>query len=320
MHPIHHRTQKLKRPSSASVRSPHKRLLLIILTAFFFIIAVVIYFFQIKHSLWSGQGRITLVIVQADQIGLLSYDSDKAVWISLPPQTEVDTLAYGKYPLESLWQLGEQENIGGGPFLTRALSWELGIGIDGYINTPQSYLINMDNSTPANLLSFNRLIPLIFWQKTTNLSAWDISRLFWQLGNLRQDKIKQINLETAGYGKRLSLPDGQEVFVLDKKLFPSRLAVSFLDSQINTPLPVVVINRTNITGLATKASQIINSAGGQVAQTETDVPLDQSGCEVQIPSPFRHHPLVEKLTRWFDCSASSTTDTSINLIFFSLKY
>ena len=298
-----HRLRRHPLPRSRRPSFRFKPPLFFILFLILLLASLGIYVHQSRISFWQGQGRLTLAVVQSSRVGIFTFDPARgeSLWLPLPNHTQVTLPVYGTYPATSLWQLGEQEKTDGGHLLTQALQWELGVGVDAYLSSPPTALF--ESSQPANIINQVRTtLAFLTLPKQTNLSLLDQTRFIWQITSLRSDKRKTLNLETAGLGQRHISPDDQDVFTVDSELLHVRHSAAFVNSRFSSPpLPITIINHTQVAGLAAHVAQVITSAGGQIAKVETSPSQPQeTGCLLRLP-PDTESYFVAKIIQWFNC-------------------
>lgn len=231
-----------------------------------------------KGSVWDGQSRISLALV-APAVTVASFDPQEQslVFLTFPPQAHIEAgRGYGDYLIDSIYPLGEMEGKGrGGSLLAQSLQENLGLVIDGHATTFKA------GETKKDFLT--GLFNLLQNQGETNLSRWDVFRLWWAVGNIKEDRVRLLKLEAPLAPERLERMMSQ--YFGDEKIREEALTIA-------------VLNATGQSGLATKAARIITNLGGRVIGLGD---IENEKCQITSPRKDKNSHTVRRLVKIFGC-------------------
>lgn len=221
-----------------------------------------------SKSVWDGKNRINLVLIgEKPALFSLNPPQKEGLFFFLPPETFIEVAhGYGQYRIGAIPKLGELEGYGGGRLLGESVENTLEIPIDGFLSTPG---FSQDNIKRFLLASFKFSLK----KGETNLSKWDLLRLWWQVEKTRREKIISSDWE---------------------KITPSL----FKDSKIRQEnYSLAVLNATSHLGLASKAARLIENIGGRVIKIgETE---NKEGA-VESKKELKESYTVKKLEKIFN--------------------
>jgi len=272
----------------------------------FLIFGFIKIFRSINRSLWDGKNQFNLVI-NSQPVMIVSLDcpEKKINILSVPDGTFVESIhGYGPYRVESLYKLGEMKDQGG-YLLTGSLQEYFGLNLDGYLTGDQyqpekikikNFLLNQ---------SFNSLRG----QGKTNLTRWDLLRIWWQVKKTREDKIIFIDLAQTSVSQKVDLADGSQAMKIDPERLSRIINQFFIDEGLEKEdLSVAVLNKTEHSGLANNASKIINNIGGRVVQINNlqDKTAGSSSCQIKSEKKYKETYTVKKLSQIFNCQWSES--------------
>ncbi len=219
---------------------------------------------SLRKSVWDGSSRLTIAFNASPLLMVSLEPHDKTMsLLTIPDETYLETIhGYGFYQAGTIWRLGEMEEINGGELLAGSLQEYFGAPVEAYGSVPPSFSfreakIREDLSTVV-----------WFWLKgkgETNLTRWDLIRLWLGMKRVRFDKISWVDLrETEGVSE-VTLPDGTQALESDPLALDRLVSRLFVDPKIKKEaLAIGVFNATDHPGLAKKAARLINNLGGQV--------------------------------------------------------
>jgi len=231
-----------------------------------------------KKSVWDGKNNINLVI-QMERTFIYTFHPDDEILniISLPNDLYLETAReYGEYKLKNIYQLGEVEKVGGGELLRMSLQNLFVVPIDGYIvKTPKIQSASWRTKSQSENLEKGRLTSLYFCLLTrnyeTNLSGWDLIRVFNHLNKLKFNNINLVKIEETILFKKEELADGSEVFRLETLQIDDFSQKQFTDKHfLNEGLKLSVFNATNYSGLAKNASRLLKNIGGEIVSSKDE--------------------------------------------------
>ena len=280
-------------------RKAKKKLLTVRRTLFLlFLVLVVGGIYQgdrfFSASLWDGKHRLNLVVVAQPTLVISVIPTQKAVCgISLPDKTFVKAIhGYGAYRIETLYPLGQLENRGG-ELLAESVQEYLGIPIDAYLLAERPVMAKN---------SFAQVVVKLFkGEGETNLTKWDLARLWWQLGRIREDKFSVVDLGETSACRQVNLADGTEATEIDPQRVARIAKQIFQDNWlVNEDLAIKVLNGTGHPGLAKQAARLVDNLGGRlVGIGDWEEKITQ--CRLVSNQANRFSYTVQKLIKIFDC-------------------
>jgi len=249
----------------------------------------------VQSSGWDGKERATFAVVN-DGVGLVSFSpKDKElVLLLIPNGTQIElTHGYGFYRIEAITRLEEIEKRK--DLLQESLGENFGIAVNGW----------MKSAVGERGLAFSQseildeLVSQIEGRGETNLSFWDLVRLWWQIRGVRSDKIHSFDLGQMDILKESRLADQEMIFTIDRDLFDTRVGKFFLEPRFKTDgLTIEVLNGTSYPGLANQAARIVTNLGGEVVWVG-DSGVKSSKSKVQSQKDKRNLYPVKKLIQIF---------------------
>jgi hypothetical protein len=271
---------------------------------------------SIAKSVWDGQSQLNLAINPsiADQPVLIAAfnPEEKSLNVLLiPPRTFIETIhGYGPYRVESIYRLGEL-NKKGGELFQGSLQTYLGIPVDAYASMSnvkcQSPLRGIPSEWSNVKIKTCILENIRFLIKggETNLTKWDLLRLWLGFRNLRQDKINLVDLGQTSASQEVDLLDGTKANKIDTERLELIMSQFFVDKKLKQEdLTVAVLNGTNHAGLANKVATLIKNIGGQVmtvGDTENGQGESLRQCQIKSEKKYKNSYTVRKLSHVFDC-------------------
>lgn len=266
------------------------------------------FFVSIKKSLWDGKSRFTLVI-SADPVIITSFNpEDKSLSnLLLPEKTFIETIhGYGPYRAEAIYRLGEL-NHQGADLLSESLESYFGLPIEAYVFNHKIDSSYRHQSASGFKEFLDKKLSLTS-KKETNLTAWDLIRLWWINRQIRMDKIEIIDLAQTRAIEQTSMPDGNLAVKIDSQRLESVIGQYFADGQIKKEdLTIAVLNGTEHSGLANKMANLIKNIGGRVIRvgeidsTEFSDDFDDVKCVIKTAEKYKNYYTVQKLINIFDC-------------------
>jgi len=276
-------------------------ILLLVLSAF-----LIFGFFKIScsinKSLWDGKSQFNLVL-NSEPVMIISFDySEKEINVlSIPNGTFVEAIhGCGPYRVESLYRLGEIKSYGGN-LLSGSLQEYFGVNLDGYLSGSQYQpgLVSIKN------FLLNQAFDALRVQEKTNLTRWDLLRIWWRIKIIREDKIIFIDLAQSSVSQKVDLPDNSQAMKIDPERLSKIISQFFIDEGLEKEeLTVAVLNKTEHLGLANNASKIIGNIGGRVIQVSDfqDKTTDSNReCEIKSEKKYKNSYTVRKLSQIFNC-------------------
>ena len=255
----------------------------------------------LNRSIWDGEHQINIVI-DGQPVVLVSFEPERKTplnILTLPPETYIKlTHGYGFYRLESVNNLAGYEGRIGGQLLAESLSEYLGLPLEAYISGSNIKLA--DNKNSADFI-LEIIWNLLCGHGQTNLSKWDLARLWWRIRLMRSDKIALANLCKDDICYKETLIDGSEVLKIDLEKADKITDDFFQDYLIRQEgLTISVLNQTSSVGLASSAARMINKIGGRVIQIgeEKDTGVK---CLIRVGQRLSQSYTLRRLKKIFGC-------------------
>ena len=261
---------------------------------------------SITRSIWDGQNQFNLAI-SSHPVFVASFNpAEKSLNVMLIPQgTFIETIhGYGPCRVESIYRLGELSNKGGELF-QGSLQEYLGIPVDAYASEHRTD--NIEQRTKETKEFIVKMIGNLLRDRgETNLTKWDLIRLWWEFKNLRQDKITLVDLGQTSVSQQVDLPDGTKANKIDTERLESIMSQFFIDKKIKEEdLTVSVLNGTNHLGLANKVATLIKNIGGQVVGVgeieNFKSQISNLKCQIRSQKKDKNTYTVQKLMKIFGC-------------------
>ena len=241
---------------------------------------------SIGKSIWDGKNQINLAF-DAQPVAIASFNpqENSANILIIPNGTLVEAAwGYGSYRVESLFGLGELDGRGG-EVLATSLQEYLGIPIDAYASM-ENAKCKVQSAKEAKDSILGVFLNFLKNGGKTNLTKWDLFRLWWKINNIPEDKIK--------------------IFDLDPQLLEQIISGFAIDEKIKEEdLAIAVLNATDQPGLATKRSRLTRNIGGRVigiGELENgEWKMENGKCQIRSKKIYKNSYTVKKLSKIFNC-------------------
>jgi len=281
------------------------------LLIFPFLVFLIVFSYKIypsfSKSIWDGKNRIN-IIFEGQQIFVFSLNppEKEGIFLSIPSQTFVEVIhGYGQYRIEVIYQLGELENYHGGELLAESIQENLRIPIDAYASIP-----NVKSQTPDIKTYILDSFRFLIGNGKTNLTKWDLLRLWLEVKKIRQDKILTLDLENTAALEKVVLADKTEWFKINPEMMEKIARDFFKDSKIRQEeLTIAILNSTSHQGLAARAASLVENIGGRVVEigdgglgTKENLSLEIERCEIRSEKRFKKSYTLKKLAKIFSCN------------------
>lgn len=201
---------------------------------------------MVKNAVWDGQSRVNLIL-DAQDVYFISFDpgEEMLLVVSVSGETYVEaTFGFGSYPFGAVYDLGEIEKIGGRLLVSTAQEF-FATPIDAWIKSRDEKLA-MNNGESVK----EEIVNLTWEASKTNLTFWDKLRLWWQIKQVRFDKVKVFNLNEADLNPEK----------IDQVLGPFLMEGKIKEEMFK----IEILNSTDKVGLGARISRFINNLGGEV--------------------------------------------------------
>lgn len=212
---------------------------------------------------WNGEFNINL-LVRTPSLSVLTYNpkEKRIIIINIPDETFLEIpRGFG------MWQVRSVYGLGGDQLLKETLTSFLGLPVDGFLDfsalKPQKSALELVEIIRKNPFSGLKFLSDL----KTDLTPWELMKLKLGFGNVRFDKVKQLDLAKLNVLDKETLPDGTAVLTAD----PVKLD-SVLDSLADPAIAaehrtIAVLNATERPQLAQTWARLITNLGGNVIIT-----------------------------------------------------
>jgi len=222
------------------------------LFCFVLILASTFRFFSgFKNSKVFGLSRVNFLVNDWDKVGIISViGNNKLIFLDLPGEKKINlTRGFGKYPISSIFTLGEIEKMGG-ELLKESIQEFFGISISG--------LLIFKDKFPKNRSELERiLLEAGFGKVKTDFSKYDLFALWWRVKRVPEFESARINLNDLDCFE----PDGEfslkKIDLIVRKYFQD-------EKVVNEDLAVAVFNSTDFSGLGNQGERVLSNLGGRV--------------------------------------------------------
>lgn len=251
---------------------------------------------------WDGKGRLAVAFFdrQEGDVTLVVFDpqTNSRTTIEVPGNLEVDVSRnLGTWRLESVWQLGVNEKVGG-VLLSETLTKSLTLPIESFAT---GSLIGFTSDLLPDRLS------AVMGGGKTNLNLKDRLGIFFFLLGLGNSDSLNFTMEGLGAIAPARLVDGGSGYKLRGSI-PAKLSGIFADALISKEgLKISLSYPQGKEFQAKKVSAIVEALGAKViALKKTDSSLD---CTVSGGKTLTK----KKLAELFSCKAESKTPNPYDL-------
>jgi hypothetical protein len=240
-----------------------------------------------RQYLWNFNSPIS-VVVKAKEVSVLSFNptSESLTVVKIPDETYVQAaMGYGRWPVRSIYELGQSEKSIGADLLKRTFQSTLGMPLDGYLifkdNAGEKgvdQIIEDLRSSPFNTIG-------LLSQIKTDLSLYELIKMMMDIRGVRFDKVNTLDLAQSQTTSWILLSDGRRALELNHSLLDKTLAPLIEDGQISQEgVSIAIYNSTDHPGLAEKASRMITNMGGRVVLTSVTEPSLEKSVIIGAPN------------------------------------
>lgn len=270
--------------------------LIVIIFGFFAALQVIP---EIKSGQYGKADRFNFAIA-GNNTALVSLNILKksAVFLKFPDNLYMSEVAfgYGKYSVSSVYSAGQLDRRGG-ETLSQTLAEYVGVPLSGYV-----YLKENGQTLKKVILSKDFLV------SQSNISFLDKLQIMYLVFNLRDDKIKEINLDK--YSSPLVLADGSVASSLEKDELDNFFDGLFLENSLqDEDLRLEVINTTKVFGLGSRVSRTLSNMGIAVVNVDSSSLL-LPNCKIEASPKALNSKTVLRIAGIYGCSVSKTETES----------
>lgn len=279
----------------------------------FLLAGFVFFFLKGEGAFENGKTRINLVM-SGNPVVFFSFNpkDGEEITISIPGNTYIEVpRGFGFYPASSIFNLGEIDKKGG-KLLSDSIQDFLGVPVDGWINT-QHLTLNTQHSN--DILDFLGEIRN-YGRLETNLSPFEILRLFLLTRNIRENKTDFIDLGENGCLSDFILADGTKVLKGEESCLDFLVKENLFEEEIRREnLSIKIVNTTDVAGLGAKGARIIENIGGRVLRVETGKE-DRDKTEILAEKKLRGSQTVKRLTKVLEAKVVEGRVEDFDLVIF----
>jgi len=242
-----------------------------ILRSFMILLAILVcvnLIFGYVKRVWKGSSRVVIAL-SGDSLNVLSLDpkTESGVLMMIPDEMMINAaLGFGKYKAGSIAGLDIQEKQDGN-LIKLSVSKHMGILVDGLIRHSK----DVQSKTDIERMLVRQIGLKSVGSNSSDLSMWDLIRVWWNLIRLRDVSVELISLDQILGYETLKLPDGSMVLDISYEYLDQLSREYLIDEVIaNNDITVGVINTTGRVGLGRLVARILSNSGFHVVFVETD--------------------------------------------------
>lgn len=250
-----------------------------------------------KNSQWDGYHRLNLVL-KIEPVTLASFDpsSQTIKFLKISDGTFIEAAdGHGPCRVEKIFSLGELENQGMA-LLSKSLETYLGLPVDGWLMAEKDWT----QDEPKNFL-VSLIKKALLKREASNLSTWDLLRLWLMTNRIRSHKIEVVDLAETTVSEDFLLPDGTQAKRIDDQRVSRIINRLFADEKIRQEnLALGVMNASGQTGLAAQGEKLITNIGGRLVEVG-NWPEELTDCLLKTNPLTKETYTVRKLAQIFRC-------------------
>lgn len=262
--------------------------LLKLFLVFLLLVLVFILFFLKKNI--RAEDKILLVVQGKNVVRIVDFDfiSSEIVVVDIPASLEVEASHnLGNWELSSIWNLGENEKIGGGKLLVETLRNNL--------FAPVYYFSSEKGNSLVEGSVFSSLI-FPFLESKSNLGLVDKIKLGVFSARFKDSRLTKIDLSSTSFLERTQLKSGKDGYHVRGEL-PQELLWVFADPLfLRNKVFVSLINETGSSLVVGRVSKIVETMGAKLGAVSNQ---NASGEDCEVAA--RDYNLLSNLSLVFSC-------------------
>jgi hypothetical protein len=251
---------------------------------------------------WGGKEKINLVVNGKQDIVVTTLDPEKKeiIILKIPLNTEVEVARnLGRWKLESVWQLGKNEGIGGkllAETVTRFFKLPVYLYID---STDMSFL-------EGNLLAS---LKILFYPTDSNLSKKDLFRIVRFTTSVKNPDRNVIDLKSRTILKKAKLKSGEEGYEMLRD-FDQSIAALFSNEYVSENLIIVkIVNKTGDRLISSELGEVVESTGAKVAQV-VNSEVGEGDCSVSS----EYQRVGEYFSKLLSCEYEEVSNENFDVV------
>jgi len=256
------------------------------------VIIAVIVFILLGKGTWDGESQLSMAFGSSQEDVLVitvDPDSKKIVTIRIPKETTLDVAnQLGSWPAGSVWDLGENENLGG-TLLANSITKTFKFPIESWGSYNTLRLIKGN---------FFDKLSVIFSFDSTNLSFVDKIRL--AILSLQTPSAKRIEIDLAdsSYLNEMKNFEGEIVYHLQGDI-PTSILKIFSDSTASAErLRIGIVNSGVNNEQINEVTKVMEVLGTKVLSIRNSVENSDIDCEIRSN---KKSVTESKIAKIFDC-------------------
>ena len=272
---------------------------------YFTVILVVIVaftFLNFSTKFWDGKYKLSIVSPSENgEVHVMVFDPilDEITTIIIPSETEIPaSRQLGKWRVKSLWQLGQDENMGG-KLLVESLTYHMKFPVDAWADYHALGFASQD---------LRKIWMAAFFTTNTNLTLGDKVGLAMFSMGVQNSGNTQIDLANTTYLKRSILQDGENGYSLAGSVPQSVVVVFSKEKLSKNKVNVRIVDRTESMTVADELGRVIQVTGGKVASIVNEESQEMD-CEVS----GRDSQIVRFMSDLFDCKQIDMGATNFDI-------
>lgn len=246
------------------------------------------------------QGKFLVAMAGGEKFRIVSFDFEnkEISVVEIPANTQVEVArSLGSWELSSVWNLGENEKVGGGELLTQTLRDNFFAPVF-FWTSEKGVLLLSDNSLAC--LSF------VLSERKSNLDFIQRVKLAFFSVRFKGSNLTRIDLSQTPFLEQSRLKTGKDGFLIKGDL-PEDLLWVYADPLfLKNKVFVSIVNETGGSLVVSKVGKIIESMGGKILAVENQNITD-SDCEVYSSNLV----LAKRLSSVFSCKVDKSMDYKV---------
>lgn len=251
-----------------------------------------------RHRIWDGQSRLNIALA-GEKTCLLSLDpvDSELVLVEIPSETEVEVaFGYGVYPINSVYELSRLEKREG-ELLAETFENNFAVPVEGWFYSSGE----IESSKPKSLLT-KLIFSTLKMGAKTNLTFWDLSRLWLVSNNVSVFRANFFNLSNLNLLEEVELPDKTKALKIDEDRLDAFTQQYFQEKKLGGEnLVIEVINSTKLPGLAEKGARLLTNVGVEVVGVGNQEEV-VSRCLLVGESSIQKNYLTQRVMGIFGCN------------------
>ncbi len=249
---------------------------------------------EMQGANWNGKTKLVIVF-DTNPLTVAVFDpkNKRVDAIIIDRETRSDMpYSYGWNRLGAVRDLGNLDNgTKGNSLLVDTMAKFLQTPVDGFVIVHDDAWQSLDAQkitdgvrSFSSVKTFPKIISSKDWQSRfeTNLTKFDVLRLWWGLRGVRSDKVIITDLSREGLLTDILLPDGSHGFGPEEVSIAAFSKKVFFDDLISQEkLNIEVLNGTDTPGIASNVARLVENVGGNVVRVANSEVENKDLCAIR---------------------------------------